>query len=210
MDLNKTTQNLQKNRMKTFVVETKVDALELLKQLLPEGGTVTHGGSVTLDECGVPNMLRNGNYQYLDRTAVPDPMEVYQKGYGADVFLSSSNAITENGELYNVDGNSNRISALCFGPKKVIIIAGINKIVPTLEDAIHRVKTVAAPKNAARLNCNTYCAKAGKCVSLLKENPAMTDGCGSDTRICRNYLISSAQRDPERITVIIVKENLGY
>jgi hypothetical protein len=177
---------------------------------LPAGGTVTHGGSMTLTECGIPEMLRSGDYQYLDRSAVSDPTEIYLKGYGADVFLSSSNAITENGELYNVDGNSNRISALCFGPKKVIIVAGINKIVPTINDAILRVKTVAAPMNATRLKCSTYCAKAGKCISLTKANPEMTDGCGSDSRICRNYLISGAQRDPERITVIIVKENLGY
>ena len=210
MDLNKTVENLQKNRMNAIIVETKEEVLPLLAQLLPKGGVVTHGGSVTLEQCGIPEMLRQGNYQYLDRTAVADPMEVYQKGYGADIFLSSSNAITENGELYNVDGNSNRISALCFGPKKVIVIAGINKIVKTLDDAILRVKTIAAPRNAARLKCNTYCSKTGQCVSLLKKNPSMTDGCESDNRICRNYLISGAQRDPERITVIIVKENLGY
>lgn len=210
MDLNKTVENLQKNRMKTFVVESKDDVPELLKQLITDGSTVTHGGSVTLEECGIPSMLRNGNYHYLDRSTVSDPTEIYQKGYGADIYLSSSNAITENGELYNVDGNSNRISALCFGPKKVIIIAGMNKLVPTLDDAILRVKTIAAPKNATRLNCNTYCAKTGKCISLLKEKPDMTDGCDSDTRICRNYLISSIQRNPERIIIIIVKENLGY
>lgn len=210
MNLNKTVENLQKNRMNVIVVEDKNQVIQTLKELLPSGATVTHGGSVTLDECGIPDFLRNGDYQYLDRTQVADPMEVYQKGYGADVFLSSSNAITENGELYNVDGNSNRISALCFGPQKVIIVAGQNKIVATLEDAVKRVKTVAAPLNAKRLHCNTYCAKAGKCISLSKENSAMTDGCGSDTRICRNYLISTAQKDPNRITVILVKENLGY
>ncbi len=210
MNLIKTIENLQKNRMSVIVVDNKDDLLTTLEQLLPEGATVTHGGSVTLDQCNVPSLLKNGNYQYLDRSAVADPMEVYLKGYGADVFLSSTNAITENGELYNVDGNSNRISALCFGPKKVIIIAGQNKIVPTLEDAILRVKTVAAPKNACRLGCDTYCAKTGKCISLSKENPTMTDGCSNDKRICRNYLVSSAQRDPNRITVIIVKENLGY
>jgi L-lactate utilization protein LutB len=210
MDLNKTIKNLQKNRITPYVVDSKEGVLTLLRQLIPIGSTVTHGGSVTLSECGIPDMLRNGDYRYLDRTAVADPMEVYQKGYGADIFLSSSNAITEDGELYNVDGNSNRISALCFGPKKVIIIAGINKIVPTLDDAIVRVKSIAAPQNARRLNCNTYCAKEGKCISLVKGSRRMTDGCGSDTRICRNYLISGAQRDPERVTVIIVKENLGY
>lgn len=210
MNLTKTVENLQKNRMNVIVVNNKEDAFNTLKELLHDGATVTHGGSVTLNECNIPALLKNGNYQYLDRSAVADPMEVYQKGYGADFYLSSTNAITENGELYNVDGNSNRISALCFGPQKVIIIAGQNKIVPTLEDAILRVKTIAAPKNAFRLKCDTYCAKAGKCVSLSKDNPTMTDGCNSDKRICCNYLVSSLQRDPNRITVIIVKENLGY
>ncbi len=210
MNLTKTIENLQKNQMNVIVVENKNEALSTLTNIMPEGATVTHGGSVTLTECDVTTLLKNGNYQYLDRSAVADPMEVYQKGYGADFFLSSCNAITENGELYNVDGNSNRISALSFGPKKVIIIAGQNKIVPTLEDAILRVKTTAAPQNAKRLQCNTYCAKNGKCVSLSKENPSMTDGCSSEARICCNYLISAKQRDPSRITVIIVKENLGY
>lgn len=210
MNLNKTIANLEKNRMNVRVAENKEEALKILEQLLPIGGSVTHGGSVTLSECGVPQLLKNGNYEYLDRTAVADPMEVYQKGYGADVFLTSANAITENGELYNVDGNSNRISAICFGPKKVIVLAGVNKIVASLDDAIYRVKTVAAPLNAKRLSCDTYCAKFGKCVSLEKKDATMTDGCGAEKRICRNYLISSAQRDPDRITVILIKENLGY
>lgn len=210
MNLNKTIANLEKNRMNVRVAENKEEALKILEQLLPIGGSVTHGGSVTLSECGVPQLLKNGNYEYLDRTAVADPMEVYQKGYGADVFLTSANAITENGELYNVDGNSNRISAICFGPKKVIVLAGVNKIVASLDDAIYRVKTVAAPLNAKRLSCDTYCAKLGKCVSLEKKDATMTDGCGTEKRICRNYLISSAQRDPDRITVILIKENLGY
>lgn len=210
MNLNKTIANLEKNRMNVRVAENKEEALKILEQLLPIGGSVTHGGSVTLSECGVPQLLKNGNYEYLDRTAVADPMEVYQKGYGADVFLTSANAITENGELYNVDGNSNRISAICFGPKKVIVLAGVNKIVASLDDAIYRVKTVAAPLNAKRLSCDTYCAKFGKCVSLEKKDATMTDGCGAKKRICRNYLISSAQRDPDRITVILIKENLGY
>lgn len=210
MNLNKTIANLEKNRMNVRVAENKEEALKILEQLLPIGGSVTHGGSVTLSECGVPQLLKNGNYEYLDRTAVANPMEVYQKGYGADVFLTSANAITENGELYNVDGNSNRISAICFGPKKVIVLAGVNKIVASLDDAIYRVKTVAAPLNAKRLSCDTYCAKFGKCVSLEKKDATMTDGCGAEKRICRNYLISSAQRDPERITVILIKENLGY
>jgi len=210
MNINKTVENLQKNRMRVIVAERKEQVPAILEELMEAGCTVTHGGSVTLAECGIIDLLKSGRYQYLDRTAVADPREVYIAGYDADVFLSSSNAVTENGELYNVDGNCNRISAIAYGPKKVIMIVGENKIVPTLEDAIRRVKEIAAPKNGVRLGCDTYCAKMGKCVSLLKENAAMTDGCNSETRMCRNYLISGPQKDKERITVILVKESLGY
>ncbi len=210
MNTEKTVQNLKRNRMNVVVVENKEQVLTVLQQLMPEGSSVTHGGSVTLEQCGIPDWLRQQNYQYLDRTAVADPREVYLTGYGADFFLTSSNAITENGELYNVDGNSNRISAIAYGPQRVIVIAGTNKIVPDLEAAARRVKTVAAPKNAARLHCDTYCAVKGQCVSLQKDAPQMTDGCQSPGRICRNYLISGPQRDIGRITVILVNENLGY
>ena len=210
MNLENTIQNLQRNRMQVLVAENKEQVPALLEQLMPEGSSVTHGGSVTLSECGIPALLKSGKYNYLDRSAAADPREVYLTGYGADFFLTSSNAITENGELYNVDGNSNRISAIAYGPGKVIVIAGTNKLVKDLKQAAYRVKTVAAPKNAARLGCPTYCASKGKCVSLLKEDPDMTDGCDSPRRICRNYLISGPQLDPERITVILVKEDLGY
>ena len=210
MDLSKTIKNLEKNNMRVITADNRTQALQELKKLLPLGGTVTHGGSMTLAEVGVPELLKNGDYQYLDRTAVPDPREVYIKGYDADVFLTSANAVTENGELYNVDGNCNRISAISFGPKKVIVLVGKNKIVPTLEDAVIRVKRIAAPKNGVRLGCNTYCAKFGKCVSLSKENSTMTDGCASADRMCRNYLISGPQRDPGRVTVILINEDLGY
>lgn len=210
MDLNKTVAALRRNHMSVILAENKKQALTLLKELLPKGCSVTHGGCTTLAEIGGISLLKSGNYEYIDRTNAKNPYEVYQKGYGADFFLTSAGAVTENGELYNVDGYSNRISAIAFGPKKVIVIVGINKIVPTLSDAVYRVKTVAAPKNAARLHCNTYCAKNGKCISLLKSNPGMTEGCDSPDRICRNYLISSVQQDPERITVIIVNEPLGF
>lgn len=210
MNIEKVVENLKKNNINAIVVSTKEEALNTLISLLPEGATVSHGGSVTLNECGVTNLLKNGKYNYLDRSAVEDPNTVYAQTATADVYLTSCNAVTENGELYNVDGYANRVSAIAFGPKKVIMIVGQNKIVPTLEDAVIRVKTVAAPKNAKRLNCNTYCAKVGKCVSLNQSNPSMTDGCESDARICRQYLVTGRQKTAERITVILVLEDLGY
>ncbi|MBR0141001.1 MAG: LUD domain-containing protein, partial [Ruminococcus sp.] len=128
----------------------------------------------------------------------------------ADVFISSANAITEHGVVYNVDGNSNRIAAIAFGPKSVIIIAGYNKIVANLEEAEIRVKKEAAPPNCVRLNCDTYCAEKGECVSMNKSGRQIYDGCGGDGRICCNYLISAHQRHKGRIKVIIVGEELGY
>ena len=121
--------------------------------------------------------------------------------------MTSSNAVTERGELYNVDGNSNRIAAIAFGPSRVIMVVGINKIVPDLDAAIRRVKTIAAPKNTQRLSCKTYCEAAGKCAGLDGD---LCAGCASDARICCNYLVSAKQREPGRIHVIFVGEELGY
>ena len=111
------------------------------------------------------------------------------------------------GELYNVDGNCNRITAIAYGPKKVILVVGINKIVPDLDAAIRRVKTIAAPLNTKRLGCNTYCHETGVCMGL---EGSMTDGCSGPGRICCNYLISAQQRHPDRIHVILVGEPLGF
>ncbi len=202
MNLELTIKNLNKNGMSAYCVKTKEEVLGLLKELTKEGDTVAFGGSVTNVECGVSNFLKQNNYNLVDRSD-------YEKAYSADVYICSSNAITETGTLYNVDGRSNRVSAIAHGPKSVIIIAGTNKIVENLEAAINRVKTIAAPKNCQRLGFNTYCTQNGKCVSLNLENPEMTDGCQSNERICCNYLISAKQRQTGRIKVILVEQNLG-
>ena len=112
--------------------------------------------------------------------------------------------------LYNVDGNSNRVACIVYGPRQVIMIVGVNKIVKDIDDAIYRVKTVCAPMNTQRLDVKTPCNKTGKCISLSKENPYLCDGCGGDNRICCNYVVSAKQRHKNRIKVIIVNENLGY
>lgn len=205
--------NLKNNNITRYYVETKDDALELVKKLIPEGAVVTHGGSVTLAEVGVTELLGSGNYEYLDRSRCvtrEDLQELYRKSFGADVFLTSSNAVTMNGELYNVDGNANRVANIAFGAKKVIVIVGVNKIVENLDEAVLRVKQIAAPLNAKRLELQTYCAQCGECVSLKKTDPSMSDGCRSPQRICCQYLVSGFQRDPDRVSVIIVNEELGY
>lgn len=214
MNINKTLENLNKNGIHTHFVQHKSDVIPKLKELITKGATVNVGGSMSLFECGVIDFLRSGDYVFQDRYAPnlspADILKVFEQAHGCDVYLCSSNAITENGELYNVDGNSNRVSAIAHGPKAVIMIVSVNKIVKNIDEAINRVKTIAAPKNCVRLSCETYCREAGKCQSLLLENPSMTDGCNSAGRICCNYLVSVQQRQPGRITVVFVGEELGY
>ena len=222
MDINKKTsieiriknvgEKLKKNNMEFYYAETRNDVCSIVESLINEGDVITNGGTMTMKECGLSELLSSPKYKYLDRSKM-SPEEVadlYIKTFSADVYISSSNAITEDGVLYNVDGNSNRIAAIAFGPKSVIIIAGYNKIVKDLNEAEIRVKREAAPPNCLRLDCDTYCKEKGECVSLSKADRQIYDGCASDSRICCNYLISAHQRHKGRIKVIIVGEELGY
>lgn len=222
MDINKKTiiekrisnvgEKLRKNNMEFYYAETKEDVCPIVESLLKEGDVITNGGTMTMKECGLSELLSSPKYTYLDRSKMtPEEVaELYIRAFSADVYISSSNAITEDGVLYNVDGNSNRIAAIAFGPKSVIIIAGYNKIVKDLKEAEIRVKREAAPPNCVRLDCATYCKEKGECVSLNKAGSQIYDGCDSDSRICCNYLISAHQRHKGRIKVIIVGEELGY
>ncbi|MBO5023065.1 MAG: lactate utilization protein [Clostridia bacterium] len=199
--------------METFLVKTKEEAKALALSLIPEGAVCASGGSVTLKECAIVEAIKMGNYTYLDRNdpnlSNEEKEQMVLRAQMCDVYLSSSNAITEDGELYNVDGNSNRVSNLLFGPKNVIIVAGTNKIVKDLDEAVYRVKTIAAPLNCKRLGCDTYCAKEGKCVSLVFGGN-MPKGCNSDGRICVNYTVMSRQRKKDRVKIILVEQDLGY
>ena len=210
--INKVGENLKKNNMEFYYAETKKDVCSIVRTLIKEGDVITNGGTVTTKECGLSELLSSPEYTYLDRSNMtPDEVaELYIKAFSTDVYISSSNAITEDGVLYNVDGNSNRIAAIAFGPKSVIIIAGYNKIVKDLKEAEIRVKREAAPPNCVRLDCATYCKEKGECVSLSKADSQIYDGCAGDERICCNYLISAHQRHKGRIKVIIVGEELGY
>ena len=207
--------NLEKNKMRPLFAETKEDAVKLVKDILFDGAVITWGGSMSVIECGIDNVLRDTKYHFMDRGRAgitpEEQQECFKASIGGDFFFCSANAITENGEIINVDGLANRISSIAFGPKKVVMIVGVNKIVADLKEGFLRVKKIAAPKNCVRLNKNTPCAKLGHCVSLENNNnPDFADGCACDDRICCDYMISAMQRQKDRITVILVNEDLGY
>lgn len=207
--------NLENNNMKPIYAENKAAALNIVREMLFEGAVITAGGSVSVKECGIWELIKDKKYNFFDRS---DPslseeqrQECFQKSIGADFFFCSTNAITKRGELVNVDGFSNRVSSIAFGPKNVILIVGKNKIVEDTAEGFLRVKRIAAPKNCVRLGIDNPCAKLGHCVSLLKSsNPEMTDGCNLESRICCTYLVSAKQRQKDRIKVILVDEDLGY
>lgn len=212
VDIEKLMANLERNGMKPYFVEKKEDVVPLVKTIVKKGESVSCGGSVTLEETGVKALMQSGDYDFIDRSGLEgeELRQAYIRAFGCDTFFTSSNAVTQNGELYNVDGNSNRVACIVYGPKSVVMIVGVNKIVKDINAAIERVKTVAAPQNTLRLGIATPCGKSGKCVSLSKENPLMCDGCGGESRICCNYVVSARQRHKDRIKVIIVNEKLGY
>lgn len=209
--IEKVLENLRKNRMEPYFVATKEDVVPLVKELVKEGSSVASGGSMTLKETGVADLLRSGFYRFSDRTApnvTPEEKErIERETFFADAFFCSANAITEQGELVNVDGTANRVAAIAYGPKSVIVVAGVNKIVKDVEEGIRRVKTIAAPLNTKRLSCDTYCNKEGHCLGL---DGGLTAGCASPGRICCSYLICGPQRFENRIKVILVNEELGF
>lgn len=215
MDINSITEKLEANNMKAYYAEDKAEVCRIVRGLLFEGCVITAGGSVSLAESGVWDIINSPEYRFYDRAkpgiTEEEKLEAFKAAIGADFFFCSANAVTENGELVNVDGRANRISSICFGPKNVVVIAGVNKIVKNIEEGFLRVKRIAAPLNAERLDCDTPCRRLGHCIAL--ENnvlPALTDGCQSKSRICRDYLVTGSQLEKGRIKVIICGEKLGY
>ena len=211
VSIEKTMEALKKNKLAVYYAENREEAKKIALSLVEKGAVCASGGSVTLAETGIIDALKSEDYRYIDRFApgiTPEGrVAAMEKAMHADVYFSSANAITEKGEIYNVDGNSNRVTALIYGPKSVVIVAGINKLVENLDAAITRVKTIAAPKNAARLSCDTPCAKTGHCIAV---EGGMTDGCASPARICCNFTVMAQQRHVDRVKVILVGEELGY
>ena len=194
---------LQSRHFEACYCATKAEALQKALSYIPEGSSVGWGGSVSVEEIGLKEAVRGPKYKAIGRDAVSDPAEktrLMKQCLSADVFLMGTNALTQDGELVNIDGTGNRLAAMCFGPDSVIVIAGINKLAPDLDTAIARARSVAAPINAARFpGLDTPCAKTGLCAN-----------CRSESCICNQILITRNSRPAGRIKVIVVGEELGF
>ena len=213
--LQNTLENLKKNGIEVRYVSTADAVLPAVREWLKPGCRVAMGGSVSLAQTGVPALLRSGDYVFVDRDepgiSPEEKARRMQEALETDVYFCSANAVTEAGEVYHVDGLGNRVAAVSFGPKKVIMVVGANKIVSSLTEAVRRVKTVAAPQNTRRLGCDTPCAVTGRCITVDTEKETdMTAGCGSAQRICCKYLVSGKQRVEGRLCVVLCGESLGY
>ncbi len=190
---------LKSRNMTGYYAETKEDALKQALSLIPEGSAIGMGGCMSAIEIGLTDALKSGNYRFIDRDRMEDKRAAMLQTYDADFFITSANAMTEDGVLINVDGNSNRVSAIAQGPKKVICIVSMNKICPDPDSAMKRARGVAAPINAQRFGLATPCSKTGSCMN-----------CKSPDTICCQILITRYSRHKDRIHVILVGEPVGY
>ena len=199
--MERTAEALRRNNMEATCVKSAADVVPVVESLLHEGDVVSNGGSMSLVETGVMDHLRSGRYQFLDREGVTgDELgKLYRDAFSADAYLASANAVTDAGEIFNVDGNANRVAAIAFGPKRVILVVGCNKLVADLREAETRLETMAAPANTKRLGCATPCRETGVCAH-----------CQSPARICCTYTVQRFQRQKGRIHVILVAEPLGF
>lgn len=192
---------LQSHFFDAYYCENREEALKQALALIPEGASVGWGGTVTAEEIGLMNAVRTGPYHAIDRYAAKTPEErvkLMKQAMLADVFITSTNAISMDGQLVNIDGTGNRVAAMVYGPDSVIVVAGMNKAVQTLEDAVIRARTIAAPMNAQRFPLQTPCNTTGTCAD-----------CRSEDCICNQILITRNSKPAGRIKVILVGEELG-
>ncbi len=190
---------INSRNMTGYYAASKEEALNIALSLIPKGSTIAMGGSASVAEIGLADAVKSGDYAFFDRSNTSDKRAAELAAYGADVFLGSSNAITEDGVMVNIDGNSNRVSAYAYGPKKLILVVGINKITPDVDSALKRARNVAAPVNAQRFGLSTPCTKTGSCLN-----------CKSPDTICCQFLITRFSRHKDRIHIILVNDNLGF
>lgn len=194
--------NLKKRFMDGYYADTKEEATELAMSLIDHEDVVSWGGSLTIDELGVKKLLEKKGISVIDRDKAKSPEErvkLMKQALTANVFLTSTNAITMNGELMNVDGNGNRVAAYCYGPDSVIVVAGMNKVVPELDYALAKLRTDATVPNAVRFNAQTPCKLTGKCSE-----------CTTKDTLCSQILITRFCKPQNRIKVILVGEHLGF
>ena len=194
----KVIKGLESRNMTGYYAADREEALKKALELIPEGSTVTMGGAMSAVEIGLVDALMNGNYDFLDRNQM-EPREALLKGYDADVFLTSANAMTEDGVMVNIDGNANRVSYIANGPKKIVAIVGMNKVCDDIDGAMKRARAVAAPTNAQRFEINTPCKMTGSCAN-----------CKSPDTICCQFLVTRYSRHADRIHVILVNDSLGF
>ncbi len=199
---NRVVKNLESRNMEAYFVKTKEEALKKALELIPEGSSISWGGTVSAKEIGLLDAVHEGNYEVYDREEAQTPElknEIAHKALDCDFFIGSTNALAENGVMVNIDGNANRVAAFAFGPKNVLLIVGMNKVVKSEEDAMSRARNEAAPINAQRFGLDTPCSKNGMCYD-----------CKSPDCICCQILITRYSRVAKRIKVILVDENLGF
>lgn len=190
---------LKSRNMTGYYVKTKEEALNKALELIPEQSKITKGGSMSVNEIGLVDALKAGNYEYCDREATEDKRAAELFAYNADIYLGSTNTITEDGILINIDGNSNRVSAYAYGPKKLILIVGMNKAAADVDSAMKRARNEAARLNAKRFGLSLPCTLTGSCMN-----------CKSPDTICCQFLVTRYSRHTDRIHVILVDEALGY
>lgn len=198
----KVIRGLQSRNMEGFYAETKEEALQLALKMIPAGSSVGWGGSASVEEIGLKKAVYEGDYVIYDRDRCKNPEEKREtelKIFGCDYFLASSNAVTEDGILVNIDGNSNRVAAIAYGPRHVIMIVGMNKIAPNEEAAWYRARNEAATINAQRFPIETPCKKTGACAD-----------CKTKDTICCQFLTTRFSKHTDRIKIILVNENLGF
>ena len=189
---------LESRNMSGYYAADKEEAVKKALEVIGKGSTVAMGGCQSAHEIGLIQALEEGDYNYIDRSNMT-PRESLMAAYDADVFLSSANAMTNDGIMVNIDGNSNRVSCIAQGPKKVVFIVGMNKICSDLDEAMKRARNVAAPANTQRFDIKTPCKEKGKCFD-----------CKSPDTICCQFLITRYSRHEGRIHVILVNDTLGY
>ncbi|OGP62573.1 MAG: hypothetical protein A2170_09080 [Deltaproteobacteria bacterium RBG_13_53_10] len=199
--IEETLKAIHQNNMEGIYAKDREEALNEILKRIPPNATVSHGGSHTLQEVGINEILMKGEYHYLRReiaTNEEQEHDIQIKGFSSDVYLTSVNAITTAGELIALDGFGNRVACLLFGPRKVLVVAGKNKIVDTLDDGIRRIKEYVAPIHAKRRGWDLPCTKTGTCVD-----------CRDPRRICNKLAVLQYERNRGRTTVILVGEDLG-